>query len=77
MRAEDDRVDAMNREMYALVKEELVKDPDPKHINILLQNLSISRHLERIADHATNIAEDVIYLVSADIVRHSPEVFED
>jgi phosphate transport system protein len=75
VRSEDDRVDAMNREMYALVKNELAKDPD--HINILLQNLSISRHLERIADHASNIAEDVIYMVNAHIVRHSPETFEE
>jgi len=75
VRAEDDRVDAMNRDMYAIVKEELAKHPE--HINILLHNLSISRHLERIADHATNIAEDVIYLVKAEIIRHSPEVFED
>jgi len=75
VRAEDDRVDAMNREMYALVTTEIPKHPE--HINILLQNLSISRHLERIADHASNIAEDVIYMVNAEIVRHSPEVFMD
>ncbi len=75
VRSEDDLVDAMNRDMYAMVKEEMVKYPD--RINILLHNLSISRHLERIADHATNIAEDVIYLVNAEIIRHSPEVFED
>lgn len=75
VRAEDDRVDAMNRDMYALVKEVLAKDP--AHINILLHNLSISRHLERIADHATNIAEDIIYLVNAEIIRHTPEVFAD
>lgn len=75
VRADDDRVDAMNRGMYAIVKEELAKHPE--HINIILHNLSISRHLERIADHASNIAEDVIYLVKAEIIRHSPEVFED
>jgi len=75
VRAEDDRVDAMNREMYALVTRELANHPE--HINVLLQNLSISRHLERIADHASNIAEDVIYMVNAEIVRHTPEVFMD
>lgn len=75
VRAEDDRVDAMNRDMYAMVKEEMVKHPED--INILLHNLSISRHLERIADHASNIAEDVIYLVNAEIIRHTPEVFVD
>ena len=34
---------------------------------------SATRHLERIADHATNIAEDVIYLVEGEIVKHRPE----
>ncbi len=33
---------------------------------------SATRHLERIADHATNVAEDVIYLVEGEIVRHRP-----
>jgi phosphate transport system protein len=35
---------------------------------------SATRHLERIADHATNIAEDVVYLISGDIVKHRPKV---
>jgi phosphate transport system protein len=36
----------------------------------LIHLLSVSRNLERIADHATNIAEDVIYLVEGHIIRH-------
>ncbi|NNF99270.1 MAG: hypothetical protein HKM93_07815 [Desulfobacteraceae bacterium] len=39
-------------------------------INLLL----ISRHLERLADHATDIAEEVIYLIEGDIVRHGLEI---
>lgn len=75
VRSEDEIVDEMNTEIYSIVKE-VVKN-DPETINYLLHILSIGRHLERIADHATNIAEDVIYLVDAKIVRHLPEVFEE
>jgi len=75
VRAQDDEVDAMNREMYQAVKELITGDPE--HVNCLLHALSIGRHLERIADHATNIAEDVVYLVDAEIVRHTPETYEE
>ena len=46
---------------------------NPEHVNALMHLLSVSRHLERIADHATNIAEDVIYLIEGDIVRHKQD----
>jgi len=75
IRSEDDQVDAYNREMYARIKEDLLNQPG--NINALLHAVSIGRHLERIADHATNIAEEVIYLVDARIVRHKPEVFKE
>ena len=75
IRAMDDKMDAMNREMYGKVKEMILAQP--QHINSLLHAMSVGRHLERIADLATNIAEDVIYLVNAEIVRHTPETFED
>lgn len=44
----------------------------PELIEAGLSLFSATRHLERIADHATNIAEDVIYLVEGEIVRHRP-----
>ena len=70
-----DIVDEYNREMYARVKDMLINNPED--INCMLHAVSAGRHLERIADHACNIAEDVIYLVDAEIVRHTPEVFEE
>jgi phosphate transport system protein len=74
VRAADDEVDEMNREMYAKVSESARRNPE--HIEILLSYLSASRHLERVADHATNIAEEVIYLIEGDIVRHKPALPE-
>jgi phosphate transport system protein len=70
VRALDDEVDEINREMYLKIGQAVRKDPH--HIERLLSYLSASRHLERIADYATNIAEDVIYLIEGQIVRHKP-----
>ncbi len=69
--ASDDEVDAMNQAMYKNIEEGIRKHPD--QINSFIHLLSTSRHLERIADHATNIAEDVIYMITGDIVRHCAE----
>ena len=67
----DDAVDAINREMYMLIQEEIRKDPSK--MERLIHLLSVSRHLERVADSATNIAEDVIYMIDGQIVRHKVE----
>ena len=67
----DDEIDAINRQMYEQAKMQIKQDPE--NIEILIHLLSVSRHLERIADHATNIAEDVIYMVKGEIVRHKTE----
>lgn len=71
VREADDEVDDMNREMYEQIKRSIRKEPD--RVDALIHLLSISRHLERVADHATNIAEDVIYMIKGEIVRHRPE----
>ncbi len=63
----------MNREMYDQVKQGILAHPE--HIESLIHLLSVSRHLERIADHATNIAEDVIYMVEGRIIRHKTEEY--
>jgi phosphate transport system protein len=75
IRATDDTMDAMNREMYTQLKEMIIIDTE--QVNNLMHVLSVGRHLERIADHATNIAEDVIYLVDAQIIRHTPELYDE
>jgi phosphate transport system protein len=64
----DDEVDEYNRRMFDVFDDVLGKQPDLA--GTLLHLLSVSRHLERIADHATNIAEDVIYMVNGEIARH-------
>jgi len=69
--AMDDEVDAINRDMYKQIKKAI--EADPAKTEALLHVLGISRHLERIADHATNIAEDVIYMVDGVIIRHKTE----
>ncbi len=69
---DDQEVDDINKDMYKLFFERAKKNPE--NIEPLIQYLSISRHLERIADYSTNIAEDVIYMIEGTIVRHDPEL---
>jgi len=71
--AADDEVDAMNSDMYRQVQRAILQDPT--QVQSLLHLLSISRHLERTADLATNIAEEVIYMVEGEIVRHRVEEY--
>jgi phosphate transport system protein len=70
----DDEVDALNHRCYDLVKEAIEKEPH--RANCLINLLLVSRHLERVADHATNIAEEVVYMIEGEIHRHKKEVFE-
>jgi phosphate transport system protein len=66
--AEDDEVDRLNREVIDAVAKAMRRDPET--IESAMHVFSVSRHLERIADHATNIAEDVVYIVEGTIIRH-------
>ncbi|MFT7618212.1 MAG: phosphate transport system protein [Planctomycetota bacterium] len=71
----DDEVDEVHASMFRAVEDIVGKQPDTLRRAIHL--LSASRSLERIADLATNIAEDVIFLVSGDVVRHQDDYFSD
>lgn len=63
----DDEVDALRNKAYEEVKDSLRLHPE--HPGCLINTYLLARHLERIADRATNIAEEVIYLVEGSIVR--------
>ncbi|MBN1526239.1 MAG: phosphate signaling complex protein PhoU [Candidatus Omnitrophica bacterium] len=68
----DSEADALRNNIQdELVKDYIAKDSStsPRAVQLLL----IARFLERICDHATNIAEDVIYMVEAKVVKHHPE----
>ena len=65
----DDEVDEIKALAYDRIKEAIKQHPD--RVGYLINLLLISRHLERLADHATNIAEEVIYLIEGEIVRHA------
>lgn len=64
----DDEVDRLNGEAYEKVKEALRQSS--QHPGQLINLMLLARHLERIADHATNIAEEVVYMIEGEIVRH-------
>jgi len=65
----DDEVDRIKHEAYDRIKSAMAENPDK--IGYLINLLLISRHLERLADHTTNIAEEVIYLIEGEIIRHA------
>jgi phosphate transport system protein len=68
VRNKDDEVDSLHRQVRDRVDE--VLGAGGRQVLPLLNLLNVSSRLERIADHATNIAEDVIYMARGDIVRH-------
>ena len=69
--AMDDEVDDINKQMFVIL--EALMFENPAVITRAIHMLSASRHLERIADLATNIAEDVAFLVEGAVIRHQPE----
>ena len=75
VRDADDEVDDLCKEVFKFVIESGKQDPE--HLSLYLNMLVASRNLERIGDHATNIAEDIVYLVDGVIVRHQSLDEED
>tara|TARA_B100001142_G_scaffold277332_1_gene286854 strand:- start:109 stop:765 length:657 start_codon:yes stop_codon:yes gene_type:complete len=65
----DNDVDKLHQEMYSVVKSKIAEGSE-SDFDKWLPMLSVSRYLERIADHCTNIAEDVDYLITGHISRH-------
>jgi phosphate transport system protein len=65
---EDDKLDGLKTQIFRELLTYMLQDPAT--IEPALDLILVSRHLERIGDHATNIAEDVIFIVSARDVRH-------
>ena len=65
---QDDEVDQFNVELIHELRQMMREDPD--NVEPALHFFSASRQIERIADHATNIAEDALYLVEGEILRH-------
>lgn len=73
------KFDPQADELRNRVSDELINDymaRDPKTADRAVPLLLISRYLERICDHTTNIAEDVIYMVEGRVVKHHPEEFK-
>jgi len=65
---DDDQIDQMHRDTVLRTIEVLSRDPS--QALVMMQVFSVSRSLERIGDHAVNIAEDVVYMITGEIVRH-------
>jgi len=68
VRQDDDELDAMRRTIHEQIRSAIRSNPE--HTETLMKLYSVAKHLERLGDMACNVAEDVIYMVEGDIVRH-------
>ena len=71
----DSTVDALNDQIFRELLTYMMQDP--RNITRAVHLVLISRHLERIADHSTNIAEEIVYIVKAKVVKHRSYVLEE
>jgi len=74
VRVNDNEVDTYNEEAQHQISEAIKKTPEKEEGYIQL--IWVAKHLERVADHATNIAEDIIYMLRGQIVRHKSKSSE-
>ncbi len=65
---EDVHVDSRHVEVYGVLQKAIRQEPNK--VELYIQLLSVSRYLERMADLATNIAEDVVFMVDGQVIRH-------
>ena len=68
----DDEVDDLVHKAHKKIQKYMVESPE--HIDYLLRILYIFRHIERIADLSTNVAEDTVYLKEGNIIRHGNDI---
>lgn len=68
---DDDAIDDLHTQMKKRIKAQLRETPE--QTDVLLALLQISRRLERIADHAVHVSEDVIYMIEAEVIRHKED----
>ena len=66
---QDKDVDALNKQIYKQLVEHMIRNPGD--ITRALNLITVAKSLERIADHATNVAEEVVYLCEAEDIRHT------
>jgi len=69
---QDDQVDALHRSMFRILITHMAEDPHT--IGAAMELFLVSRNLERVADLATNIAEDVVFLVEGKNIKHGAEM---
>jgi phosphate transport system protein len=74
LKARDKKLDEMNANASKRLIARMAEDPD--QLRGYLNLMFIARHLERVGDHATNIAEDAVYAAAAEDIRHQPFVPE-
>ena len=72
LKARDKKLDEMNANASKALIQRMAEDPD--QLRGYLNLMFIARHLERVGDHATNIAEDAVYAAAAEDIRHQPFV---